>query len=217
MPSEIDIYNQDCTEAMKEFPDKAFDLAIVDPPYGLKKNNLNYGTLISTSGTKRACTKKWDKWNRLVPTDDYWKELFRISENQIIWGINYLGKNFGSGRIVWDKFNTATFSDAEIAFQSFTDGVYMFRYTWNGMIQEHQSNKEIRIHPTQKPVALYKWLLKKYANPNDKVLDTHLGSGSIAIACYDLGLDLKGYEIDKEYYDAAVKRIENHKRQFTFI
>lgn len=204
-------------EAMKEMPDKAFDLAIVDPPYGLKKENLHYGNLVSKEGIIRMDTSKWSEWNALVPTDEYYENLFRISNHQIIWGINYLGRHFGSGRIVWDKFNTATFSDAEIAYQSFTGGVYMFRYIWNGMLQENMKNKEKRIHPTQKPVDLYKWCLNKYAKPGAQILDTHIGSGSIAIACYDMGFDLTGFEIDKEYYDAAVKRLENHKKQLTFI
>lgn len=213
MISEIKLYNMDCMKAMKEIPDKAFDLAIVDPPYGLKSKNVQYGNMVSSSGVRRRDVSKWKNWNKLVPPDEYYEQLFRVSKNQIIWGINYLGKNFGSGMIVWDKFNTASFSDAEVAFQSFTGGVYMFRFIWNGMIQQNMKNKETRIHPTQKPVSLYKWILKKYAKEGDKILDTHLGSGSIAIACYDMGFDITGYEIDKQYFDSAVNRIENYKKQ----
>lgn len=123
------------------------------------------------------------------------------------------------GWIFWDKDNGSNgFSDGELAYTSFDKGLRMFKYTWNGMIQKNMGNKkEIRFHPTQKPTDLYRWLLKNYAKPNDKILDTHLGSGSIAIACYDMGFDLTGYEIDKEYFDAAVKRLENHKKQLTFI
>ena len=214
MPSEITLINEDCLPAMRKMKDKQFDLALVDPPYGLKTKNVQYGNLTSGKVTRRD-VQKWKTWNANVPTDEYYEQLFRVSKNQIIWGINYLGKNFGSGRIVWDKFNTATFSDAEIAYQSFTGGVFMFRFQWNGMIQEDMKHKEKRTHPTQKPVALYKWILKKYARPGDKILDTHGGGCSIAIACYDLDHDAEIYEIDREYYDVAVRRIENHKKQGT--
>lgn len=217
MASEIRLFNIDCMEGMKYRPDKCYDLAIVDPPYGLNNQNIQYGNNVSTTGIKRMDVSKKKEWNGKIPTDEYYQELFRVSENQIIWGINYLGKNFGTGRIVWDKFNTATFSDAEIAYQSFTGGVFMFRYTWNGMIQEHQDKKEVRIHPTQKPVDLYKWLLKRYAKPGDKILDTHGGSMSSAIACYDIGYDLDLYEIDKDYFKAGKNRFENHIKQLTFI
>ncbi len=207
----------DCMEAMKQMPDKAFDLAITDPPYFAEYGKEIYpGAAISTTGIKRHRyeSKHWD-----IPTQEYFNELVRVSNNQIVWGFNYYDVNFmGSGRIIWDKVNDdSSFSKAEIAYCSTHKSVQMFRFMWNGMLQGNMKNKEIRQHPTQKPVALYKWLLKNYAKQGDKIIDTHLGSGSIAIACYDMGFDLTGYEIDKDYYDAAVNRLENHKKQLTLI
>ncbi len=217
MSSEIKLYNMDCMEAMKQMPDKAFDLAITDPPYFAEYGKEIYpGAAISTTGIKRHRyeSKHWD-----IPTQEYFNELVRVSNNQIVWGFNYYDVNFmGSGRIIWDKVNDdSSFSKAEIAYCSTHKSVQMFRFMWNGMLQGNMKNKEIRQHPTQKPVALYKWLLKNYAKQGDKIIDTHLGSGSIAIACYDMGFDLTGYEIDKDYYDAAVNRLENHKKQLTLI
>ncbi len=218
MPSEIKLFNQDCVEAMKQMPDKAFDLAIVDPPYFSEcKSECFAGSEISSTGIRRGAFRhKIKEWS--VPDQEYFDELRRVSAHQIIWGINYYEAKFmGSGRIVWDKRNDgSSFSNCELAFCSMFKGVRIFRHRWNGMIQEG-GVREIRIHPTQKPVALYRWLLKHYAPPMARILETHLGSGSIAIACYDMGLDLTGFEIDKDYFDAAVKRLENHKKQLTFI
>ena len=200
-------------EAMKEMQDNQFDLTIVDPPYFEEYGKEIYpGAEISTTGIKRNRfeSKHWD-----VPNQEYFDELFRVSKNQIIWGCNYYAKYIPSvGRIVWDKKNDkSTFSKCELASHSFGLRVDQFRYTWNGMLQEDMKNKETRIHPTQKPVKLYEWLLMNYANKGDKILDTHLGSGSIAIACHNLGFDLTGYEIDEEYFQAAVKRYQQHKNQ----
>jgi len=200
-------------EAMKEMEDNQFDLAIVDPPYFEEYGKEIYpGAEISTTGIKRNRfeSKHWD-----VPNQEYFDELFRVSKNQIIWGCNYYAKYIPSvGRIVWDKKNDkSTFSKCELASHSFGLRVDQFRYTWNGMLQEDMKNKETRIHPTQKPVKLYEWILMKYAKEGDKILDTHLGSGSIAIACHNLGFDLTGYEIDEEYFQAAVKRYQQHKNQ----
>jgi len=200
-------------EAMKEMQDNQFDLAIVDPPYFEEYGKEIYpGAEISTTGIKRNRfeSKHWD-----VPNQEYFDELFRVSKNQIIWGCNYYAKYIPSvGRIVWDKKNDkSTFSKCELASHSFGLRVDQFRYTWNGMLQEDMKNKETRIHPTQKPVKLYEWILMKYAKEGDKILDTHLGSGSIAIACHNLGFDLTGYEIDEEYFQAAVKRYQQHKNQ----
>lgn len=226
MPSEVTLYNRDCLEAMKEMPDKAFDLAIVDPVYDISENALCPGKEISTTGVRRKGVEQARKLaTQEVVNEKYFQELFRVSKHQIIWGENYFQSLIPiRGRIIWDKCNdTSTFSNAEIAACSFIEGVRIFRYMWNGMIQENMGrNKEIRNHPFQKPVALYKWILNKYAPPQSlpgayKILDTHLGSGSIAIACYDMGFDLIGFEIDKQYFDGAVKRLENHKRQMTFL
>lgn len=206
----ITITNEDNMELMKCYPDNYFDLAIVDPPYFLDFGKKNYtGNDVSTTGVKRQ-TSKIKHWQ--LPCEKYFNELLRVSKNQIIWGCNYYAKYIPSvGRIIWDKNNeNSTFSKCELASHSFGVIVEKFVYTWNGMIQHDMKNKEIRIHPTQKPVALYKWLLDKYAKPGDKILDTHLGSGSIAIACHDYGFELTACELDKEYYDKAIKRITNH-------
>lgn len=190
---EFGYYNLDCMEGMKLFPDKYFDLAIVDPPYfsGPERRGF-YGRKVSPIGVSRLYEqmKHWD-----VPGNDYFQELFRVSKNQIIWGCNYFDYPFGAGRIVWDKCNGASdFSDCEIAYCSLHDSVRLFRYMWNGMFQGksmtegwiqqgNKSKNERRIHPTQKPVVLYEWILQKYAKPGFKILDTHVGSASSLIAC----------------------------------
>lgn len=205
-------------EYMKSIPDKFFDLAVVDPPYFDGPGKLGYyGKEISSFGVKRPSYKA-KHWS--VPGESYFKELFRTSRNQIIWGCNYFFelKPLSPGRIVWNKVNgNSSFSDCEIAYCSIIDTVRMFTYMWNGMCQGksikeghlQQGDKrknEKRIHPTQKPVALYAWILKKFANPGDKILDTHLGSGSSRIAAYKMGFDFYGTEIDKEYFEAQEKR-----------
>ena len=215
MSSNIQIFNMDCMEAMKEMSDKAFDLAIVDPPYGIGADKKNSGkelkSIKSATLSKDYGNQKWDSE---IPSEEYFYQLKRISKEQIVWGNNFFGLR--GGAIYWHKDVTMpTYSDGEIAYCSLLNSVKFFRYSWHGMIQEKMGHKESRIHPTQKPVDLYSWLLKNYANPGNKILDTHLGSGSIAIACYDMGFDLTGYEIDQDYYDAAVKRLENHKKQLT--
>lgn len=212
-----EVYNMDCMEYMKDIPDKFFDLAVVDPPYFDGPDRLGYyGKSISSIGIKRKGykVKHWD-----IPGIDYFKELFRVSKNQIIWGVNYYPYNcFSSGRIVWNKVNSkSSFSDCEIAFCSMIDTVRMFTYMWNGMCQGksvseghiQQGNKrknEKRIHPTQKPVALYEWIFSNFAKKGDKILDTHLGSGSSRIAAWRMGLDFFGTEIDKEYFDQMILR-----------
>ena len=215
--AEIRLFNQDCMTAMKQMPDKAYDLEITDPPYFPEYGKeISPGAEISTTGIKRHRfeSKHWD-----VPTNEYFSELIRVSVNQIIWGYNYYDiHNIGSGRIVWDKVNDdSSFSKAEIAYCSFHKSVQMFRFMWNGMLQGNMRNKEHRIHPTQKPVQLYKWLLKNYAKPGNRILDTHGGSMSIAIACHDMGFDLDLYEIDKDYFEAGKKRLENHQKQIQMV
>ena len=213
----------DCMDYLSKFPDKYFELAIVDPPYfsGPEKRNY-YGRKISPIGVKRIYlpSSNWE-----IPNKEYFDELIRISKNQIIWGCNYFDYQFGPGRIIWDKCNAGSdFSDCEIAYCSLHDSVRLFRYMWNGMLQGksifegwiQQGNKKLnekRIHPTQKPIALYKWLLTKYAMPGDKILDTHVGSASSLIACHDLGFYYIGFEKDKYYYEAAIKRLNEHKAQ----
>jgi len=215
--SNIELFNEDCMIGMKRYPDKHFDLAIVDPPYGIgESRNVRGGTQFgkAVAPSKNYGSKDWDK---AAPSKDYFLELNRVSKNQIIWGANHFAERISKGSpcwVVWDKITgTNGYADCELAYTSFPTAVRQFRFQWAGMLQGNMAHKEIRIHPTQKPVALYKWLLKNYAKEGDKILDTHLGSGSIAIACHDMGFDLVGFEIDKDYFDGAVKRLEDHKRQ----
>ena len=155
------------------------------------------------------------EWDIVIPQKEYFQELQRISRNQIIWGGNYFIENLKNSScwIVWDKDNSGNFADAELAWTSFKTAVRIYQFRWNGMLQQDMKNKELRIHPTQKPVALYKWLLHNYAKPGDKIIDTHLGSGSIALACEEYGFDLTACEIDKEYFDAASKRLSDYRVQ----
>ena len=204
----IQLYNADCLPAMRLMADNEFDLAIVDPPY---KNEFIIIASDNAGKVKRDGNLK--TLNNNVPTKEYFDELKRVSKNQIIWGVNYYEIYLGASRIVWDKDNTGVYSDCELAYHSFSDVTRKFKWRWNGMLQQNMKDKQQRIHPTEKPIKLYEWLLNNYAKEGDKILDTHLGSGSIALACWDLGFDLTGYEIDKEYYDGAVKRLNNHKAQ----
>ena len=210
----IELFNIDCMDKMKEYPDKWFDLAIVDPPYGIHENGNR--DLVPKGA---ACArKKYNDalWLQDAPTDEYFSELFRVSQNQIIWGGNYF--NLGPTRcyVFWDKRGTCPgndFADGELGWTSFNTSLRKFTHLWNGMLQEDMSNKESRIHPTQKPVKLYEWLLKNYAKPGDKILDTHRGSMSSAIACYNLDYDLVLMEIDKDYFESGKARLEEHKKQ----
>ena len=186
-------------EYMKTLPDKAYELAIVDPPYGVS---------IETSGTyfKQFKTKGWDN---AIPSAEYFKELFRVSQNQIIWGGNYFLEYLGSTKcfLIWDKMigEGMSFADAELAWTSFKKPTRIKKLSSN-------SNGG-KIHPTQKPVALYEWLLTNYAKPGDKILDTHLGSGSSRIAAYNLGFDFVGCEIDEDYFKAQEERFKAHTAQ----
>lgn len=221
----INLYKIDNMEFMATKPDGFYDLAIVDPPYFSGPEKLGYyGKRKSSSGVVRGGYEKVGTWD--IPGYDYYNELTRVSKHQIIWGINYF-KFAGevSGRIIWDKCNdSASFSDCEIASCSMIDTVRQFRYMWNGMMQGKsateghimQGNKRLnekRIHPTQKPVVLYKWLLKKFAQPGWKILDTHGGSMSSAIACHDLGFDLDLCEVDEQYFLEGQKRVLSHQNQ----
>ena len=223
----INIYNQDCLEAMKEMSYNQFDLAIVDVPYGIlvNKSNSNFGRNARTSNKhKRGKPKKYTpkSWDSSAPKKEYFIELDRVCKNVIIWGANHFIENIPNANsscwIVWDKDNGATdFADSELAYTNFKTSVRNYKCKWSGMLQYDMKNKEQRIHPTQKPIRLYEWLLMNYAKEGDKILDTHLGSGSIAIACHNLGYDLEGYELDKEYYDNALKRIKEHQSQLRLI
>ena len=221
MPEQL-AFNMDCLEAMRSMPDKAFDLAVVDPPYGIGVMTMNYtkSGAVRTHGyaaAKRRDYRKQSEWD-IAPGQEYFDQLFRVSKKQIIWGGNYFQLPPSKGFIVWDKrvddSMSNDFADCELAWLSEGLGVArVFRFCWNGMIQGDMKNKEERFHPTQKPVALYKWILSRYAKDGDRILDTHLGSGSSRIAAYDLGLDFVGYEIDKEYFDKQEERFAKHTAQ----
>ena len=202
----ITITNEDNMLLMARYPDKHFDLAIVDPPYGIGFDN-------------KIRDKKSKSWDNEIPNDNYFIELQRITKNQIIWGGNYfpyLWKNGCKSFIFWDKDpSVETYSDGELAWSSFDIPAKRFYWAWNGLANgiKGRNKEEKTIHPTQKPIELYKWLLEKYAKEGDKILDTHLGSGSIAIACHDYDFELTACELDTEYYEKAVQRIKNHTSQ----
>ena len=203
------ITNEDNMELMSRYEDNYFDLAIVDPPYGIGIANMNMG-IGNTPKSSKAKNKKWKSkdWDNEVPTSEYFKELFRVSKSQIIWGGNYFDLPPCGKFILWDKQipKGLSFSDCEYAWTSFKGANKMFRYS-------AYKNKNEKFHPTQKPPTLYDYCLINYAKEGDKILDTHLGSGSIAIACHNLKYDLTACELDKDYFDAAIKRIESHKAQ----
>jgi len=197
----IELHNVDCMEYLSTCEDNAFELAIVDPPYGLGMDGKN-----NWSGSKHE-VKNWDN---TAPSEKYFNELFRVSKNQMIWGANNFMtkiKKNSTCWVIWDKQNDGfSFADAELCYTSFKSAVRFFRYH-----RGKQTDK--RIHPTQKPVKLYEWLLMNYAKEGDRILDTHLGSGSIAIACHNLGFDLVGCELDTDYFNAAKKRLQQHQSQ----
>ncbi|MCU7917104.1 MAG: site-specific DNA-methyltransferase [Candidatus Thiodiazotropha sp. (ex Epidulcina cf. delphinae)] len=214
----IELLNIDCMEYMASLPDHAFDLAIVDPPYGIGthciKNKNNRTKLAVAKDYKMYKNGRDDR-----PANEYFDELRRVAKNQIIWGANHLADLFdaaGSGWIVWNKEATGPFSACELAYSSFKSSARLYTYRWNGMLQGNHGDKkknEHRIHPSQKPVALYRWLLETFADPGQKILDTHLGSGSSAIATYYFGCDFVGCEIDSDYHRAALDRFDRETRQ----
>ena len=211
-------YNMDCMEGMKEIPDKYFDLAIVDPPYGVNMDKGFTGADgFAGKGKAIKRTQYSGDWDKEPPNKKYFEELSRVSKQQIIWGGNFFTDNLPkSGHwVFWNKRNTMpTHGDGELAWTSFgRKSVKLFEYTWNGLMQEDMKNKEVRLHPTQKPVALYHWLLNNYAKEGDKILDTHVGSASSLIACHDLKFEYLGFELDEDYYNTATERIKKHIAQ----
>ncbi len=203
----IEYFNEDCMAGMARYPDKHFDLAIVDPPYGIERFK-NGGSHLNKYGSSDRL------WNNEKPSQQYFDELFRVSKSQIIWGGNYFNLAPSRCFLVWDKgegFYGRTYAEAELAWTSFDANVKIFK-------RDPLAKGDYRgkIHPTQKPVALYKWLLTNYAKPGDLILDTHVGSASSLIACYDLGFDAVGFEIDEEYYRISRERLENHMKQLRF-
>ncbi len=206
--SNINIHLGDCLEAMKEMPDNTYDLAIVDPPYGIGMDGGNVGY----KGFNNFTKKNWDKD---IPSKEYFEELMRVSESQIVWGGNYFPLPPTRCFLIWDKgegFYNRTYAEAELAWTSFDKNVKIYK-------RDPLAKGDYRgkIHPTQKPVKLYEWLLDNYAKEGDKILDTHLGSGSIALACHNRKFDLDAWEIDEEYYNNAKKRLEQHMAQQTLF
>ena len=217
-------FNRDCLEAMREFPAGFFDLAVVDPPYGIGYDRQAAKTAGEQYGVAAARKKTYHAtdWDNATPPPEYFAELFRVSKKAIIWGGNYYQLPPSKCFICWDKRcgdnMINDFADAELAWASPALGVArMFRYVWNGMLQGNMRDKENRIHPTQKPVALYRWIFKNYASAGDKILDTHLGSGSSRIAAYDAGLDFWGYEIDAVYFKDQEERFAAHAAQINLF
>ena len=208
MKEYLKITNEDNMELMKRYPDNHFDLAIVDPPYGIGVTKMSLGN------GKNKINRGTSEWDNKPPTKEYFEELRRVSKNQIVWGANYMTENLppSMGWVYWDKGTGANdFSDGELAYTSFNKALRSYKVSWVGA---NANNGTPRIHPTEKPIALYQWLLTKYAEPNQKILDTHLGSGSIAIAVDSvnkiekMNLTLTACELDTEYYQTATKRIE---------
>ncbi|NLN25848.1 MAG: site-specific DNA-methyltransferase [Bacteroidetes bacterium] len=216
----IKLYNADCMEVMKTFKDKQFDLAIVDPPYGIGENGQRNVTgdrpTVKWKNPKSKHYKTFD--DSEIPSEQYFNELFRVSKNQIVWGGNYFTEFLkpSKGWLVWDKQADIKehLSMCELAWSSFDRKCNKFEYLWAGFKKKHQVE---RIHPTQKPVQLYKWILQNYAKEGDTILDTHFGSLSIGIACYDLKFDLTAIELDKDYYEQAKQRLINHQRHLTLF
>ena len=213
------ITNEDNMELMARYEDNHFDLAIVDPPYGIgASNDSRFGKEFKDNtrpNSKPIKSKNYKKseWDNATPTQEYFCELFRVSKNQIIWGGNYFIQHLKNTPcfIVWDKKNgNSNLADCELAWASFDTSVRKFEWLWNGF---QKQRPEERIHPTQKPVKLYEWLLMNYAKEGNKILDTHLGSGSIALACHNLKYDLTACELDKDYYESAMKRLKQHQQQ----
>ena len=195
---------EDNMKLMSRYPDNYFDLAIVDPPYGMPKDSTHGRGKLKNRMLNNGSVENWD----IKPNPEYFVELERVSKNQIIWGGNYFDLKGSRGFVIWDKEQPfENFSAAEYAWMSFQTVSKIFR------LPATRTKDEVKIHPTQKPILLYKWLLDKYAKQGDKILDTHLGSGSIAIACHDYGFDLTACELDKEYFDKAMQRINNHVAQ----
>lgn len=211
MNPKIELLHIDCMDYMRTLPDKAFELAIVDPPYAVGASDGSFGSQVGKG--LRKDLKHYANHNE-VPKREYFDELFRISNNQIIWGANYCPQYLThSGWIVWFKEMTGPLSDIELAYQSFNKVSKAIKHRWSGFVKEPLDNNVIRIHPNQKPIRLYSWLLHNYAKPGDKILDTHLGSGSSAIAAHQMGFDFVGCELDKDYYDAACKRFKEQTMQ----
>jgi site-specific DNA-methyltransferase (adenine-specific) len=210
MRAEINLIHGCSLKAMREMQDNAFDLAIVDPPYGIGAGGTNFKNGTSKSKTIDFRENDWDK---NIPPAEYWQQLFRVSKNQIVWGGNYMTEYLPpkSCWLFWDKgTGDNSYADGELAWTSFDGAMRKITKSWVGANAKDEGD---RIHPTQKPIYLYRWILDKYAKEGFKILDTHLGSGSIALACWDMNYDLTAFEIDENYHKKAFKRFEKHSKQ----
>ena len=211
-----EVFNEDCNEGMKQYPNNYFDLAVVDPPYGIGMDNRK-GKPLKSNNRKKDTRFKGGNWDDSTPNKDYFNELFRVSENQIIWGGNYFTDKLpvSRGWAFWDKKPiVGNYSDGELAWTSFDKVLKRIVIMWNGKIRNGIEKGYIAMHPTQKPIKLYEWIYKNYLPDGGKVIDTHLGSGSNWIAAEKTGnIDFTGYEIDKDYFDASVKRYNQFKSQ----
>jgi len=206
--------NRDCMEAMAEMPDKAFELAIVDPPYGIGYSMRAAARSGKREGNGKARNTTYASydWDKDRPMETYFANIMRVSANQVIFGGNYFSDMLPPSRcwLVWDKDNGETdFADFEMAWTSFKGSARFIKYQWNGMLQQSMKNREKRIHPTQKPAGLYREILRRFAKPGWRILDTHVGSGSSLIACEELGFQYAGYEINKEYFEKASARLKS--------
>jgi len=211
----IRAYHGDCMDLMAGKGDGEYSLACCDPPYGIGEDGEKNHSRDKLAQATRYTPKQWDS---SIPADEYFIELERVAENQIIWGGNFFNLGATSCFIVWDKLNgNNDFADCELAWTSFKTAVRKCTFRWNGMLQQDMANKEKRIHPTQKPVALYLWLLTNYAKPGDTILDTHGGSFSSAIACWKMNYNLDIVELDSEYFEAACSRFFRETRQLNLF
>jgi len=209
--------NEDNMLMMARYPDNHFDLAIVDPPYGINADRKNS---IKDLKTKKSAKLSKDygnqNWDNSIPNDKYFAELKRVSKKQIIWGANFF--NLQGGMLYWHKnVSMPTYSTGELAYLSWLNKIDFVEITWHGMLQHDMKNKEVRIHPTQKPVKLYEWLLMNYAKEGDKIVDTYRGSASLDIACHNLGFDLVTCELDTDYFNDGNKRLKQHQQQLTMF
>jgi site-specific DNA-methyltransferase (adenine-specific) len=218
MTDNTKVFNMDCMEAMRNTPDKYYDLAVVDPPYGIGESKSNFESRgVSSKKWKRGKPKIYTKkdWDNESPNAEYWEQLFRVSKNQIVWGANHFISKIpfdSSCWIVWDKDTSGDYADCEIAWTSFKTSIRRIKLTWSGF---RKCEIVDRFHPTQKPVKLYDWILHNYAKPTDKILDTHLGSQSSRIAAFKGVYDFTGYEIDTDYFNDGNKRFNQFKSQTT--
>lgn len=210
------IINADCLDILKQLPDQCVDLILTDPPYGIGESKGK-----NKSRSKLATSKDYGNkdWDNVIPSAELFSEIFRVSKNQIIWGGNYFTEYLKNSScwIVWNKLNGETdFADCELAYTSFKSAVRKYDYRWHGMLQENMKEKEIRIHPTQKPLPLFQWCLQNYSKEGDLILDCFSGSGTTAVACHNLKRRFICIEKDPEYWAASVKRLEEAQRQLTF-